>query len=124
MLTLLVGLPRPHTAKRILFDAASLGVARLFFEAERGEPSYAQSSLWTTDAWPERLRLGVEQGFGTHVPEVCMYPDLQSALSALYAIPRRVALDNYEATGRSTACWVRAPGRRTGVWAGARLVGP
>lgn len=99
-LSLLIGLPRPHTAKRILFEAASLGVRSIhFFEAERGEPSYAQSSLWTTDEWRARLQLGVEQSFGTHLPEVMMYPDLQTALSQLYAIPARIALDNYEATG-------------------------
>ncbi len=98
--TLLIGLPRPHTAKRILFEAASMGVGRIhFFEAERGEPSYAQSSLWQTEEWKERLQLGVEQSFGTHLPDVAMYPDLQTALSQLFEIPTRVALDNYEAVG-------------------------
>jgi 16S rRNA (uracil1498-N3)-methyltransferase len=99
-LTLLIGLPRPHTAKRILFEAASLGVAGIhFFEAERGEPSYAQSSLWRTDEWRERLRLGAEQAFGTHLPQVAMHADLQSAITALYGADVRVVLDNYEAAG-------------------------
>jgi RsmE family RNA methyltransferase len=97
---LLLGLPRPHTAKRILFEAASMGVSDLhFFEAERGEPSYAQSSLWTTDEWKERLRLGTEQSFGTHVPEVGMHTDLQSAISFLQGAGVHLALDNYEAAG-------------------------
>lgn len=97
---LLLGLPRPHTAKRILFEAASMGVQALhFFEAERGEPSYAKSSLWQTDEWKERLRLGTEQSFGTHVPEVGMHTDLQSALSFLPIEGVHVALDNYEAAG-------------------------
>ncbi len=95
---LLIGLPRPHTAKRILFEAASMGVQDLhFFEAERGEPSYAQSSLWTSDEWKERLRLGTEQSFGTHVPEVGMHTDLQSAISYLQNADVYIALDNYEA---------------------------
>ncbi len=98
-ITLLIGLPRPHTAKRILFEAASLGVARVhFFEAERGEPSYGNSRLWQDNAWRERLWLGAEQSFGTHLPEVVMYPDLQTALSELFKISIRVALDNYEAS--------------------------
>lgn len=97
---LLLGLPRPHTAKRILFEAASMGVHELhFFEAERGEPSYAQSSLWTTDEWKDRLRLGTEQSFGTHVPEVGMHTDLQSAISFLHGEGAHIALDNYEAAG-------------------------
>ncbi|TVP80156.1 MAG: 16S rRNA (uracil(1498)-N(3))-methyltransferase [Puniceicoccaceae bacterium] len=95
---LLVGLPRPHTAKRILFEAASLGVQDLhFFEAERSEPSYARSRLWTTDEWKERLRLGTEQSFGTYIPEVGMHTDLQSAISFLQSGGAHIALDNYEA---------------------------
>jgi len=97
---LLAGLPRPHTAKRILFEAAALGVEALhFFEAERGEPSYGRSSLWSTEAWTERLRLGAEQSFGTHLPEVAVHPDLQSALTAHCEAPLRIALDHYEAEG-------------------------
>lgn len=99
-ITLLIGLPRPHTAKRILFDAASMGVGAVhFFESERSEPSYAQSSLWSTDEWRQRLRLGTEQSFGTHVPDVAMHADLQSAISALYGADVNIALDNYEAEG-------------------------
>lgn len=97
---LLIGLPRPHTAKRILFEAASMGVQALhFFEAERGEPSYVRSNLWTTDEWKDRLRLGTEQSFGTHVPEVAMYADLQSAITFLSGSGAHVVLDNYEAAG-------------------------
>lgn len=99
-ITLLIGLPRPHTAKRILFESASMGVHELhFFEAERGEPSYAKSSLWSGDEWKERLRLGTEQSFGTHVPEVVMHRDLPSAISTLADDGAHIALDNYEATG-------------------------
>ncbi|NBB79444.1 MAG: RsmE family RNA methyltransferase [Verrucomicrobia bacterium] len=97
---LLIGLPRPHTAKRILFEAASMGVQALhFFESERSEPSYARSSLWATDAWKDRLRLGTEQSFGTHIPEVAMHTDLQSAITYLRGSGTYVALDNYEAAG-------------------------
>lgn len=113
---LLIGLPRPHTAKRILFEAASMGVQAIHFcETERGEPSYAQSSLWTTDQWKECLWLGTEQSFGTHLPNVSMHADLQSALTHLelqdqaerpaardgttsMGTVARIALDNYEAT--------------------------
>lgn len=95
---LLIGLPRPHTAKRILFEAASMGVLALHFcEAERGEPSYSQSSLWTSDEWQTRLRLGTEQSFGTHIPEVTIAPDLQTAISQLPVDLPRITLDNYEA---------------------------
>lgn len=99
-INLLIGLPRPHTAKRLLFEAASLGVSGIhFFEAERSEPSYAQSSLWQTDEWRDRIRLGTEQAFATHLPQVAMHADLQSAVSTLHGAAVHVALDNYEASG-------------------------
>lgn len=95
---LLVGLPRPHTARKVLFEAACLGVRQIhFFEAEKGEPAYARSRLWTTDEWRDRLRLGAEQSFATHLPGVAVCPDLQTALNDFYQFPRRIALDNYEA---------------------------
>ena len=77
-----------------------MGVQDLhFFESERGEPSYAQSSLWTSEEWKDRLLLGTEQSFGTHVPEVGMHTDLQSAISFLQGEGAHIALDNYEAAG-------------------------
>lgn len=104
-LSLLVGLPRPHTARKVLFEAASLGLRSIhFFEAQRGEPSYARSSLWTSDEWRDRLRLGAEQSFGTHIPQVSVCPDLQTALNYFYQTPLRIALDNYEATGPLIEC--------------------
>lgn len=111
---LLVGLPRPHTAKRILFEAASLNVSTLnFVETERGEPSYAQSRLWTSGEWRERLRGGVAQSFGTNLPEVSVYPDLQTAISALPGAGLRLALDNYEATAPLHAM---IPGEAGAAW--------
>jgi RsmE family RNA methyltransferase len=96
---LLIGLPRPHTAKRILFEAASMGVWSIHFvETERGEPSYLRSSLWSTDEWKERLWLGAEQGFTTHLPEVAMHADLQSAITCLQGAGHHLVLDNYEAS--------------------------
>jgi RsmE family RNA methyltransferase len=77
-----------------------MGVQDLhFFEAERSEPTYAQSSLWTTEEWKDRLLLGTEQSFGTHFPEVGMHTDLQSAISFLQGEDTHIALDNYEAVG-------------------------
>ncbi len=70
-----------------------------FLEAERSEPSYTQSSLWQADEWSERIRLGTEQSFGTHLPQVAMHADLQSAISTLHGADVHVALDNYEAKG-------------------------
>lgn len=97
-ISLLVGLPRPHTARRILFEAASLGVEALhFFEARASQPSYRRSRLWQAGEWRDRLRLGAEQGFTTRLPQVEHHADLESALEPVPAGWAGVALDNYEA---------------------------
>jgi len=100
---LLVGLPRPHTAKRVLFDAACLGVESIdFFQADKGEPSYAKSSLWSNDDWQQRLWLGAEQGFATQLPKVHHHEELAMALKSV-TTPSKLALDLYEAEGALSA---------------------
>jgi len=70
-LTVLVGLPRPQTAKKVLHDLASLGAARIvFFESEKGDPGYLTSSLWKDGEWREHVLKGAEQACSTLVPEV------------------------------------------------------
>lgn len=99
-LTVIVGLPRPQTAKKVLHDLASLGVARMiFFEAEKGDPGYLTSSLWQEDEWQSHLRKGTEQACSTLVPEVLRTRSLEAALALVTENNWRVALDPYEASG-------------------------
>ena len=95
---LLLGLPRPQTARKVLEQTAAQGVRSItFFEAEKGEPSYAQSRLWSTDEWSRLLRRGVEQAFCAFLPEVFHHPNLPAALAAVQPNCNRLALDVYEA---------------------------
>lgn len=105
-LTLLVGLCRPQTARDILRDATTLGVAALHFVAtERSEASYAASSLWRDDEWRRHVEAGAEQAFSTQLPEVTAGRPLADLLAALPPTPRTLlALDNYEATAALAAC--------------------
>ena len=99
-LTVLIGLPRPQTAKKVLHDLASLGAARLvFFEADKGDPGYLASSLWKDGEYLDALRKGTEQACSTLVPEVVRVASLAEALARLPAAGWKVALDPYEATG-------------------------
>ncbi|HTB63083.1 MAG TPA: RsmE family RNA methyltransferase [Opitutales bacterium] len=99
---ILVGLPRPQTARDLLREAAAFGVTALhFFPAEKGEPSYADSTLWKSPEWQQRLREGAAQAFATTVPAVVRHDSLEHALSALATAPNnaaRIALDVYEAS--------------------------
>lgn len=101
-ITLVVGLPRPQTARDVLRDATTVGVGAIHFVAtERSEPSYAQSTLWSSGEWRRHALAGAEQAFDTFVPEVTSGQTLSSALTKLAeAKPDhttvRIALDNYE----------------------------
>jgi 16S rRNA (uracil1498-N3)-methyltransferase len=98
---LLVALPRPQTARKILGEATALGVASIrFFPSERGEPGYATSSLWKTPEWRRHLIDGASQAFDTRLPEVLHGPGLDELAAALPLHCRRIALDNYEALRR------------------------
>ncbi len=99
-LTVLVGLPRPQTAKKVLHDLASLGAAKIiFFEAGKGDPGYLASSLWKDGEWREHVVKGTEQACSTMVPEVTRVSSLGEALVGLEANAWRLALDPYEAAG-------------------------
>ena len=94
--TLVIGLPRPQTARDILRDATTLGVAALHFVlTEKGERGYAQSTLWSTGEWRRHVIAGAEQAFATAIPDVTWGRSLAAVTTALTA-PRRLALDNYE----------------------------
>jgi len=112
-ITLIVGLPRPQTARKILHDATTLGVAAMHFVVtEKGEPGYAQSPLWHTGEWRRHLLAGAAQAFCTRLPAVTYGQALPATLAALPAATTRLALDNYEATS-SLGAALALPGDRT-----------
>lgn len=97
---LLIGMPRPNTARKILQEATTLGVRRIIWTGTaKTDPAYARASLWTSDEWQDHVRLGAEQAFTTHLPEVVVTESLEAALELLPTGGTRWALDNYEATG-------------------------
>lgn len=96
-IAVIIGLPRPQTARDILRDATTLGVGSLHFApAEKSEASYAQSSLWRSDEWRRCLIAGAEQAFDTHLPVVTHGRSLGDTIAALPPSGLRLVLDNYE----------------------------
>ncbi|MEM1270510.1 MAG: RsmE family RNA methyltransferase [Bacteroidota bacterium] len=96
--TVLLGWPRPQTARRLLRELTTLGAGTLLFTpTEKSEPSYQSSKLWTTGEWKRHLRQGAEQAFDTRLPAVVHAASLSDALSRVAGYPTRIALDNYEA---------------------------
>ncbi len=95
----IVGLPRPQTARDILRDVTALGVTALHFViTDKGEASYAGSSLWKSKEWRECVIGGAAQAFCTRLPEVTHGQTLAEAIARLPAEVVRLALDNYEAS--------------------------
>ena len=85
-LTMLVGFVRPISVKRILREAASLGVERLVFAVtDSGERSYREANLWKTGEYRQYLINGLQTAGGTVLPEVVLCGGLREALEALKA---------------------------------------
>lgn len=117
-ITLLLGLPRPQTARDILRDATTLGVGELHFIAtERSDPNYAAATLWSSGEWRRHCLAGAAQAFTTRLPVVTSHHTLATALAELPAAPSllsshepartaltRLALDNYEASSPLSKC--------------------
>jgi RsmE family RNA methyltransferase len=98
---LMVALQRPQTARKILSEATSMGVASIrFFSSEKGEPGYGASALWRSGEWRRHLVDGASQAFDTRIPEVRHDPSLAAAIAGLPGGCTRIALDNYEASRR------------------------
>ena len=82
-LTLLTGFVRPISAKRILREAASLGVKRLVFSVtDTGERSYLSASLWKSGEYREYLKNGLQTAGATVIPRVELHGGVHEAVSA------------------------------------------
>lgn len=105
-ITLIIGMARPQTARRLLRELTSLGVERMWFAiTDRSEKGYGKSKLWTSGEFRRHMRQGAEQAFSTRLPDVQRFESLDDALKRIGSERRegdhaKAALDNYEATCR------------------------
>ncbi len=96
-IAVIVGLPRPQTARDILRDLTTLGVASIdFVTTEKTDPNYARSTLWSSGEWRRHALVGAEQAFDTCLPRITHTHTLSELLTNLPAGSTRLALDNYE----------------------------
>jgi 16S rRNA (uracil1498-N3)-methyltransferase len=107
--TLVIGLTRPQTAKKILREATSLGVSRIVFAAtSKSEPAYCLSSLWERGDYLRYLLEGASQAFSTLLPSVEARKDLGTLILG-ESDCNRLACDNYEATVGLSTCEYEYP---------------
>lgn len=98
-ISLIVGLSRPQTNRKILQEASAIGVQRMLFaQTESAELSYTSSRLWTAGEYKRHVLAGVAQGFATRVPLVEYGMSLDTALNEVNSLAAKYALDNYEYT--------------------------
>ncbi len=71
---LILAVPRPIMLKRVLAQAASMGVNRIFLiNANRVEKSFFNSTLIQNNGFTEPLLLGLEQAIDTRLPEISVH---------------------------------------------------
>jgi len=106
-LTLIVGFPRPIQLRRLLRDAAGLGIKKIILTGtELGEKSYMQSNDLKDGAAQKMLLDGTAQAASTHVPELVCVKTLKEAVeesestvnTALCTVHCKIALDNRRPT--------------------------
>jgi 16S rRNA (uracil1498-N3)-methyltransferase len=94
---LLLGLPRPIQANRILKDLTTLGISRVILCAtDLGESSYADSGFYAERGWDRALREGASQAANPRLPEVSVHGSVREGLLILDASAdgaSRAALD-------------------------------
>ena len=94
--TLICGIPRPPTARRLLKDITSMGIDQIWFTGtELGEKSYLTSKLWKDDKYLDYVLEGAQQGESTLLPEIRKFYTLKNCLDEL-GESNRCALDNNE----------------------------
>ncbi len=97
-LDLLVGFPRPIQLRRLLRDAAGLGVRRVVLcGTELGEKSYLDSKIVSDGSAKKMLFDGTVQAGSTHVPSIFFFGTLFEAIDFLKEDDVKIALDNKRA---------------------------
>ncbi|MDC7233278.1 MAG: RsmE family RNA methyltransferase [Spirochaetales bacterium] len=119
-LTLIIGTPRPPTAKRLLRDLSAAGAGRIIFTGtDLGEKSYLTSRLWSREEWKEAVETGMAQGESTRPPVIEKFYSLYKSIDQLSGEEDLLALDNVNpdfplkeyCPGKNSCCLALGPER-------------
>lgn len=109
-ITLIIGLPRPPSARKILYQGAAIGCRAMHFvHTGLSDPNYARSRLWRSTEWRRHLLDGVQQSAATTVPEVTWGVALRNALARVDSGSTTMALDPETGTRRFGAAGMGQP---------------
>jgi RsmE family RNA methyltransferase len=83
-ISLVIALPRPQTLKKVLEIAGAIGVRRLMLiNTARVQKSFFSSKLLKDQAWLKHIRLGLEQGGRTYLPELSLHHSLMKFMGEM-----------------------------------------
>ena len=109
-ISLIVGLPRPPSAAKILYQGTAIGCRAIHFvHTELSDRNYAKSRLWQRAEWRRHLLDGAQQAAATTVPEVTCGAPLPGVLRRLAGGAETVALDHEVGARRLGAVRLQAP---------------
>lgn len=84
--TMIIGTPRPPTARRMIKDLTSLGINKMIFSGtDLNEKSYLSSKLWREEQYRLSLIEGAQQSGTTLLPWIERYYSLKRSLESLPA---------------------------------------
>ncbi|MEJ2690653.1 MAG: RsmE family RNA methyltransferase [Deltaproteobacteria bacterium] len=103
---LILALPRPIMLRRILFQASSLGIARIFLiRSRRVEKSFFDAGLLTPEQYTPILQEGMEQSGHTWLPTITVFkrflPFIEDFMRDYGLLNSRLVAD--QKTGQSLA---------------------
>ncbi len=96
-ITLLCGMVRPITAKRILKDATTIGISKIIFTTtDKGEKSYQKSKLWTSEEIEKHILEGASQSGNPLLPKIEICHSLKNSLEKIACETQisKICLDN------------------------------
>ena len=108
-LTLIMGLSRPQTVKKVIREGTALGISRFIFSVtEKGEKTYSDSGVLKPESLRKLFIEGAQQAFCTELPEAVICDSIALAVKTA-AQPASgvslIALDNYEAVIPLSEFW-------------------
>lgn len=81
-LKLVLACARPLVMKRLLRDISAMGVSEIaIFNAQNGEKSYLESSLWTDDEYIKHVHAGLSLSKQVIMPKITKYSNLLTAIN-------------------------------------------
>lgn len=100
--SLVLALPRPQTLKKVLEGVGAAGLRDLvLINTDRVQKSFFSSKLLKDDAWMRHLRLGMEQGSRTYLPEVSVRPSFKAFFEEIKIPADAIRLMTHPATERT-----------------------